>query len=154
VSPLSTSPVCDRSPTHTNRTAQVITGVSASTFVGTRGYVAPEVIRMTLQSKPGQRMQGKQHGYGHSCDWWSLGIVLYEMLTGETPFYNQNPQVRGECSGSAADRPPLCPCPCMQCGRSLDGEGGGARVRGCEGASGNASPPPTYLQMMCYNSMS
>ncbi|XP_023331360.1 citron Rho-interacting kinase, partial [Eurytemora carolleeae] len=47
--------------------------------VGTPEYIAPEVLQC-LQSKTGSKSHGAE------CDYWSLGILAYEMMFGETPF--------------------------------------------------------------------
>mmetsp|Transcript_32796 Transcript_32796/g.45758 ORF Transcript_32796/g.45758 Transcript_32796/m.45758 type:complete len:491 (+) Transcript_32796:2-1474(+) len=54
--------------------AKVIDGVTY-TFLGTPDYMAPEIIH--------------SKGYGKGVDWWTLGILVYEMITGagKTPFF-------------------------------------------------------------------
>jgi serine/threonine protein kinase len=48
----------------------------AKSFCGSIAYLSPEMLRKV--------------GHGKSVDWYLLGVLLYEMLVGKTPYFSDS----------------------------------------------------------------
>lgn len=55
---------------------KVVENQLASSFCGTAEYLSPEMLN--------------EEGHDQTVDWWTLGILLYEMLVGIPPFFHKN----------------------------------------------------------------
>ncbi|CAM0948730.1 unnamed protein product [Alopecurus aequalis] len=75
---VSSALVGDHQQTHAEQRAQKLEQRQKQTAVGTPDYLAPEILL------------GMSHG--PTADWWSVGVILFEILVGIPPFNAEHPQ--------------------------------------------------------------
>nr|CCA21552.1 protein kinase putative [Albugo laibachii Nc14] len=65
--------------------------IKAHSLAGSPEYIAPEVLSVAKSpSSETKAEEPNQSGYDKTCDWWSLGILIFEMFVGRTPFKDEN----------------------------------------------------------------
>ncbi|KAL6752712.1 kinase-like domain-containing protein [Haematococcus lacustris] len=63
----------------------------ANTRLGTLDYLAPEILACPVKERPDDFKHQPQAWYTSKVDCWSMGVLAYELLTGETPFQAMTP---------------------------------------------------------------
>ena len=82
---------------------------------GTRCYLAPEAIM--------------QQPVGAPCDWWALGVLVFELLVGHAPFLGENDKALNQAICNARVRFPRDVDGKGECKRPAHGDGDATRAR-------------------------
>ncbi|XP_055530995.1 ribosomal protein S6 kinase alpha-5 [Wyeomyia smithii] len=69
----------------------------AHSFCGTIEYMAPEIVK------------SNQNGHDASVDWWSVGVLTFELLTGSSPFSSDEPATQTEISKKITNTEAIIP---------------------------------------------
>lgn len=71
--------------------AQIQSTLKRNTFVGTPYWMAPEIVMNYKSSSSSSSSNSYNYGYNEMADIWSLGITVYELVTGSPPMSKMDP---------------------------------------------------------------